>query len=539
MYKVIIAEDETLIREGIHDFLNSLDGVYEVLGAAADGREALDLITTHRPDILITDILMPHMDGLELINESLAVLPELKVIIISGHSEFSYAQSAMRLGVSEYLIKPILPNEIEKALEQVQTELQKRENFLKNLDEMAKSLEDNLPALRERFLTRLLSSTVSEKEARERAAFLKLDIAGRFFAVVLLKLSNSTTDSNEQRAELTEVLILKIAQSMFPKGITVHPLFVAEKTLALILCLHFEEAAAAFAAVNQSVTKMLGSFRGHFKVNMTAAIGRLYPTLENLQYSYGQAKEALDYAFLDNTSAVINYEDIRLHPTSLLSRPDALVSELLISVKFDSIERALTLVSDIFECYAKQESQLLHKSFIKMEVLEIAMTLMRSVDELMDGDSAFRKAARLQLYDDVEKTATLIQLEDVFTAFVRCCWDQYRLKRLGRTEVVFNKMCEYVDLHYMEESFSLDDIAAALYMSANYLRQIFKQYQKESFVEYLTRVRMEKAAELLNTGDVLVQDVARRVGYENQRYFAILFKKHHKVTPSEYRLSQN
>ena len=534
MYKVVIAEDELLIREGIADFIRGLGKEYSVCGTAEDGEAALHLVKALDPDILITDIFMPHMDGLELISQCYERNPDIKVIIVSGHSEFQYAQRAMRMGVSAYLLKPVLPEEIEKAMRQIKGELLKRENFLRNLEELAQNLQENLPALRERYLERLVSGLIHSESAKERSEFLGLDFSGSLFCTVLIKLSRSADDQHEVREqELTEVLILRIADSLFEGVAKAYPFLVRQQSIALVLCVRETDTAVAFSAVNRAVQKMVSSFQRHFQVALSVAIGRLYPKLEALPDSYREAVEALEYAFAERSSTVINYEDIRLQSTYSVNRPSGLITELMVCVKFDDLSKVLELTQKIFVHYAEQKT--VNAGLLKIEILEVALSMMRAEGEIMEGGTGFSQISRMLLYEDVEKSESLAQLEQAFAAFVKKCWEQYQQRKLGRTELTAQKVQEYVRTYYGNADFSLDFIASQLFMSVNYLRQIFKQYVGESFVEYLTRVRMEKAAALLSQDNLRIQDIASAVGYENQRYFAICFKKYHRVTPSEYR----
>ena len=534
MYKVIIAEDELLIQEGIADFIRSLGEEYTVCGTAGDGESALRLIKTLDPDILITDIFMPHMDGLELISQCYERNPDMKVIIVSGHSEFQYAQRAMRMGVSAYLLKPVLPEEIEKAMRQIKRELQKRENFLRNLEELAQNMQENLPALRERYLERLVNGLVRGESIKERAEFFGLDFSGSLFCTVLIKLSRSASDQYEAREqELTEVLILRIADSLFEGVAKAYPFLVRQQSIALVLCVREMDAAMAFSAVNRAVKKMVNSFQRHFQVALSVAIGRLYPKPDSLPDSYREAAEALEYTFGEQTSIVVNYEDIRMQSAHPVDRPSGLITELMICIKFDDLPKVLEWSQKIFAHYAEQKAA--NAGLLKIEILEVALSMMRAEGEMLEGRAEFSQISRMLLYEDVEKSESLAQLEQAFAAFVKKCWEQYQQRKLGRTEMTAQKVQEYVRTYYVNADFSLDFIASQMFMSVNYLRQIFKQCVGESFVEYLTRVRMEKAASLLSQGNLRIQDVASAVGYENQRYFAICFKKYHQVTPSEYR----
>jgi len=186
-YKVFLVEDEIVAREGIRDNVDWRSAGFEFCGEAPDGEIALPLIEKTQPDVIITDIKMPFMDGLQLSKVIREQMPWVKIIILSGHDEFEYAQSAIKLGVTEYLLKPINASEIQNVLKTVATTLDQESEERKNLKELQSQIKDILTLQRERLLLQLVVGGVSSTEAIEQCRQIGLDIIAQQYLVVLIK----------------------------------------------------------------------------------------------------------------------------------------------------------------------------------------------------------------------------------------------------------------------------------------------------------------------------------------------------------------
>ena len=173
MYKVLVVEDEDIIRKNIVSFIKRLSPDFEVVGDAKNGLQALDIYKEKEPDIVITDILMPQMDGIQLIEKLRKDNRDISFIIISGYDEFTYAQSAMRLDVSDYLLKPFLPQQLADVLLKVKDSIDRRRNFFNNIRVLQNKLEESMPILRERFFVDLVTNQLSYEEILHRSSFYK------------------------------------------------------------------------------------------------------------------------------------------------------------------------------------------------------------------------------------------------------------------------------------------------------------------------------------------------------------------------------
>ena len=196
LYKVVLVEDEIVTREGIRDNVNWNAHGFQFSGDAADGEMALSLLETTHPDVLITDIKMPFMDGLQLCKIVRERMPWIKIVILSGHDEFEYAHEAIKLGVKEYLLKPITVENLHKLLDKMGKLLETEREEQQRLRQLQDQVEENQAILRERFLLKLVIGAVNSAEAIEESKALGLDLVARYYLVALIKVD--LADRSEQ-----------------------------------------------------------------------------------------------------------------------------------------------------------------------------------------------------------------------------------------------------------------------------------------------------------------------------------------------------
>src|SRR6266542_1684496 len=188
VYRIFFVEDEIVTREGIRDNVDWKANGFEFCGEASDGEMALPLIRAAKPDVLITDVKMPFMDGLQLSKIVHERMPWVKIIILSGHDEFEYAQEAIKLGVTEYLLKPVTVKKLQTALQKLTVQLDKERKEQENLKKLQEQVEENRATLRERLLFKLAVGAISPTEAIEKGQMLGLDLIARYYLVVILKI---------------------------------------------------------------------------------------------------------------------------------------------------------------------------------------------------------------------------------------------------------------------------------------------------------------------------------------------------------------
>jgi len=535
MYKLIIAEDEELMREGLTKLIVNSDCGFEVVGQAEDGEQALRLIKDTKPDVLITDISMPKLNGLELVECIRDINPEIKVIIISGYDDFEYARKAMRLGVQDYLLKPVLPEQIREVLIKTRKEIEKQQDFLLNLEDLKKQISESLPIVRERFFNEIINGKLSKEEVADKLLYLNLDFLGDLFGVVILKTKqqNEISSSSEIKEDIVQYFLIDIANKVFNNNIKVYAFARTDYETILLVCIKAIDVENAFIMINQSTSRLVASLQKYMKVSAFAAIGKLYTNIYEFKRSYEEASEALNYNFSQSNGSIINYGDICLKKDIIYKRPVQLEENLLLNVKLCEKDKCVDNIKKIFEFYKSNPTEDMRR--IKINIFELITFLFGNIEASGGICTELLYASQISSYAEIQKCDDVLDLKKWLLAFVETYINELEKMRASRSISLVQNVKEMADICIRDENFSLDDVVSKLFISPNYLRQIFKQHTGESFVKYLTRIRMEKAALLLKDTTLKIQYIAEQVGYSNQRYFAICFKKYYKLTPTDYK----
>lgn len=524
-YSLLIADDDEITREGIRKFVLKQFASIDTVWTAKDGIEALELFETNHPDIVFTDIAMPRCDGLELVETLHQNGYSPKVVIISAHENFSYARNAVRLGVGDYLIKPILPAQIKEITTKLLSEISQHDIFMKNINEMMSKYQENLPVLRERFFHSVIHEEFSEKWILEKARSVDLDLSGQSYTVAVLKVSSPTLQYLRIADKFTKFLPTVI-DSVFPAELRVHYLMIGSLEAALIIISDDPDTRALFRTTNVSLNKFLASAKKHTGLMVSGALGRQYNSAEKISKSY---QEAMNTLLSDEPAASIrNYEDISQRCRVDFQMNSDLENNLLQSVKYQPYSRCLELIERMAEHAAGYPN--VKFEYIRTYFLKLTVLILREI-QAVGGD----KIDLTVNFNGLLTTETMQSCLIWFKLFINNVVDCYQTMNKEKGNSLVNRAKHIINDHISDSNFNIDDVAFVLYISSNYLRQIFSQQSGESFVEYLTRIRMERAMELLKNSNIKIQDIAEKTGFSNQRYFSVCFKKHFGKTPTEFR----
>ena len=452
MYRLLIADDEESIREGVADFVRQNCPEWDVAALARDGREALALAREILPDAVLTDITMPHMNGLEFLESLSDLLPEAKLLVLSGYDQFEYAVQALRLGVSDYLLKPLDTAKLVSALSRFAAEL------------------DAQRALLDRVLEQRLYGAVR---------------------TVLLRLGTPPRQ-------------------------------------AVVFCAPRTARAGLFLTLSHALTSIAVSCKRAQALDVHFFVGCIAETPAKLELSYRQSTQARAYAFPEQAAPVTTYEDVlagKLLPCP--EPPEELLRDIPAAVQCGSRAAFVQNCEALFAWFVEREIR--DATFIRMCVLRLCYSILKK--PASDMPMSYYEFTNFQ--QEIMAAASMEELRACFENFVSLYW----LRRQGEKpprRILTERVSEVVQAHISDIDFSLDDVAAALFISPNYLRQLFKQETGQTFTEFLTAQRMQHAHMLLGNPQTKVCDVAEQAGYADSRYFSVCFKKFYHMTPSEY-----
>lgn len=535
MYKVIIVDDEAVVRSGLKNTINWNEHGFELVGDYANGREAWEVIELFKPELIISDISMPFMDGLELAGLVSTQFPYIKMIILTGFDEFEYAQQAIRLKVSDFVLKPITAQEIRKLLDRVKAEMDEETSRREDLGRLNHQLSQSLPLLKERFLERLVAVGLGKTEIEERLTYFELPPRLPLYLTMVVDIDdfgNRELHSYEHDAEFLRFAAFDIfKETMEREGIML--LRTREERMVAIIggpdneSLLYERVFTLAEEIRHHIEKYL-------KFTVTVGIGRSCAYLEQLPLSYKSALSVLDYRFLLGKNRVLSILDIEGKPSAPMPPNLDWDRKMASAVKTGSIQEANALI-EIGIAQLKTSNAPIEACFFQMH--KVVLTLMNSIQELVvhDNELSFDRQMKLM---DVYRFKTLDEVELWLKEVVRSIISTIADNRSHLTNMQIHRAVDYIDTNYANDRMSLQDLCRHVLMSTSYFSLVFKQHTGETFIEYLTGVRIKKAKELLNSTTMKFYEIAEKVGYRDPNYFSILFKKHTGITPKDYREKQ-
>lgn len=516
MNKIIIVEDDRIIRRSLCRAPWREHG-FELVGEAANGEDAIELIEKEQPQVVISDISMPFMNGLEMAKILKTKSPHTKVVFLTGYEDFKYAQEAVKVKAFDYLLKPVkidvLIEKVKNAATEFNKEMKKEKRFI-----------DSLPLLEQRFLRKMITKrdgTTSidvEKELIE----LGIQIEGSYYSVMLINITASDEEEdNRNKMNVTEIVRNYLAGSN--RGY----LFNGETNeMALLLSgekdCYKEKNAFALDLLDQIMK---------IDQNATITIGRTYSNLFDVSTSFVESRLAMDMKHIMGTGRVYSIEDTLPNNLDNGNIFKALEDQFKTHINLGYPKKAKETLEQLSQ--AITENKRIQLSEIKLLALKYSTLLFYQIkkwekEETEDSNIQNKFNTILGIESLQEMIAILQELIEEWSVFMS------EEKNQNHYTLV-DKAMQYMDENYHDEALTQQKVAEKIFVSAPYLSNLFKIEKGLNFGEYLLDLRMKKAMELLQHYDAKVYKVAESVGYSNPQYFSVCFKKYTGYTPGEYR----
>lgn len=527
-YKVLLADDEREIRQGIIQKIDWKANGFVLAGDASNGREALELAEKIQPHVVMTDIKMPFMSGLELGQKLAMQMPLTKLVLFSGFDDFEYAKQAIQINASEYILKPVDSKEVTILLQKLKKQLDCEMKERRDVEILRQNYIQSLPILRQQFFSSLVEGSFSEERIWELAKQYEIDLKANCWAVTVIRgdtKENGGKGSLSGQAELVPLSLQQIVSENLARLYrTINFLY----NDALIIISLFEKKEEVLGYVG-AMNRICDMARDVLELSVTAGIGSVCHKLSHLQYSFEGAVNALEYRMLLDESAIF-IDDVE--PNKKAVQLDESEQKALISaIKLDTAEKIEKTVHHMID-YFKQANTAMNQYQIYMtelfsELFKIVRAYQLDIEEIFGTD--FKGYFSMQDYESLEGLKKW--LTDV------CIKISGRIKRerLDSTKILAEKAKEFVQKNYGNSDVSVEMLCSYLHVSPAYFSTIFKKETGSSFISYLTDVRMEEAVKLLNTTDDKTYIISAKVGYTEPNYFSYVFKKHFGVSPSKYR----
>ncbi|MCD9022098.1 response regulator [Cohnella silvisoli] len=529
MIKVLIVDDEYLVRERLKQVVDWNELGYEIAGEAANGEDALMMLEHIPVQLAIVDINMPIIDGLEFAQAVQDRYPDVKIIILTGYSSFDYAKSALKAGVSDYLLKPINMDELLQVLKRLHERIE-ADRQQKHLNvHLQQSLVESDSILKRKFIQSYLEGTAAGTAKDKFLIYCPQMRDGPLF-VIAISIDRTIGAGSESKPLWKRFAVSNIFNEIFVEG-GVKPFemtYDEENRIVMIINVHANDGVnAELGFMLKTCQNAIRAVNGFLKFTVTAGVGSVVESIADAAASYREAVAACKHKTIYGGDRIIRYDTL----------PDMKVSDDLSYIREDMIIKlrlgnATALEAELHKRLHTivEHKQSIDKLYLTLYELIVTLNIF-AAENKVDLSPSISQINPARLVDELE---TIEEIE-------RWIQDTYRnvllqasnLKQSTPAKLV-EKAKQYIDLNYANAELDLTEIAGSIFVNPSYLSRIFKHESGYSVVEYLTKCRMEKAKTLMEQGCKNLYFIAETVGYKDTHYFSKRFKKHYSISPSQF-----
>ena len=501
MYKVFLVDDEPFILEGLYDIIDWAKLGMEIVGQAENGLAALEALKDIPVDLLITDISMPRLNGLDLIRQARAIYPDLKVIILSGYDDFAYLKEGMALGIENYLLKPINLEEFNATLHTV----------IEKLDESRALVDEHsIRILRDNVMTRWMRRQIGSAEFRERAELLGITLDKPKVLVVLLRLEHFKKEAYE------------VVSRLFAGQARVVIFHDMDGDMAVVF--NIDDTSEEVGSLEEDLLQIEQNLEPYHPLRI--GVGSIEAADSRASVSYTHAKKALEYFLIFKDRDLIRFEELAVTDPALgpsLSMDWDKYPKLLLARNKDAMDAAID--QDFHQLAARKGVTPEHLQMVVMEWLIRFKMQLKEIRHTEELDAFNESLAQIRQADSLEELIALMQdiAGQAITALTR-----------DLKSPVIQQVLDTIHNSYNED-LSLKTLGALYHIHPVYLGQLFHKEVGELFTEYINHYRIEKAKEQLKTTHLKVHEIARNVGYWEPGYFYKQFRKYVGVSPTEFK----
>ena len=526
MYRIVIADDENIVRERLLSLLEKLSVDFEVVGSFDNGFDALEGVEKLQPDLLITDIKMPYIDGLELIKQARIELPLLQTIIISGYDSFEYAKQAIDLKVMGYLSKPISFEELKEVLYRAKKEIEKKAIIDKNEIELEKETKKNLSLIQGSDLSILIQLKTFSDNFKNKLENDGIDLTYKYQFILVFDNDQEADTLSYEKNEAFRVLVLKYFEEEF-KGVFKYYNFILDSKF-VVIC--ETNAKPSKEIVADKIKTILAKLLKIANLSVSCGVSNLMEQHEvNYRKMYRHALKCLEYRTIIGKNIVMIFDDFEKEQTIKIGKVDEneykVISYEILYGKKDEVKAKVHKIIDQISSQNYKDSYDLILGNILDAVLKSCVDLTRFYKEYM---------GHVELINKMYTLKTLESVNDFFNELIDEVTKINEENRIGGVQSSFEQIKKYIDKNYAISTLCLEDVANELSYSISYISAIFKK-NNTSFTKYLTDIRMKQAKILISEGNNKLITIASAVGYEDPYYFSHCFKKYYGVSPLEYK----
>jgi two-component system response regulator YesN len=515
MFKVLIVDDEYFIRDGLEKIIQWDEYGIEVAGSSANGKEALEILESTHIDIVITDINMPEMNGIELLKVIRSSFSHIKVIIISGYNDFEFVKESLVYGVENYILKPINEDEISETLQNTVSRIE---------EEALNNSLDNANYIRENILCRLINNMISYNEVQERLSILQIDLDDENYVVGIVKIfsMSDTLELNDLKRDLLSLFNRKMDCS-----VKCQIFCDLSGNIVFLFSIADDE---SYSQIEEIMNQMIIYSNDELQIDLFPTLGSVENNLNEIHKSYANAEEIQKYEYLYPSNALLAFPDVILAREKLnyLYKLDTEeLKDLLFSENKNDLEQFFT---DLNEKIISGSMTLDNVRNLMVELTAglISIIKQRKLWEdrtILNPDNLYNK-----LFDQKNIMSTLNWLKNISYKII----DEISMMK-NKPMSLHDKMIEYIDTNISNNQICLKKIASEFSVNSSYLGQKFKNETGKLFSDYLNGKRIENAQDFLINSELNASEIAIKVGFSDANYFYKVFKKYTGVYPLDYK----
>ena len=534
MYRVLIVDDEAAVRRGLK---NTIDWNYlgfELVGEADDGTVALDMTETLKPDVIITDICMPIMDGIEYLKKLKAMNSRAGIIILSGHDRFDFARDAIRYGAFSYILKPVDNKELVSQLLSLKEKIESENKYNIEFEKLRVLVQENRPMLKERFLNSLVKGMLNDDaDILKKLEFFGIGPLDSSMAVMVADIDDypaSFDGLNEEEKQIRKFAMVEIAEkklSNYGRGCVF-----SGNDRQFIIILSFEGEKSECRQYNMTfglAEEIKSTVSSLFGFTVTIGTSKAVYSLKCLKKGYNEAQEAIRQKSWLGKDSIIFFQDVVTGNTKICTYPKEAESEVFAGISGKNTAQSLKGIESfcryIYE-FKGLELKYIHEMAIRLSfgiyhtLFDTGMSL-DSIHQLIQVQAV----SQFQTLDDIRGF-----LEGEVIKIITVLEDESKARY--RHEIT--RAVNYINEHFNEQ-IELNEVAEYIHLSPYYLSRLFKKETGRNLIDYLNEVRINRAKDLIKDPALKLYEIAEKVGYRDNTYFGQMFKKYVGISPGDFR----
>jgi two-component system response regulator YesN len=526
MYKLMIAEDEALARNAILKLIDFQKQGFEIVAVCEDGQQAVQAYLEKSPDLVVTDICMPFVSGLQLAEMIAKAERGTQVVILTGYDDFNFARQAINSQVARYILKPVTPAEFEEVLAQARKKLDEQADRRHQIATAQRQLHMSNPIVRDQLLNRLVQGSADSSAIGAELEPFGISRQASHYLMAIVQVENLSEAASAMKvnSQLVQFMVANVAAELTASYPGIVAFQLTDGRTSLIGAM--DDPAGLGRQMRDLSRQIRNSVQQVLNIKLTIGGGNPVPSLDLVRTSYLSAQRCLDHRILMPDFSIIFPDDIRIQAQAIdlteledkIILQVRLLEEVKVGEAIDKYVQALRLSGR-------------SKPDIQFERNRMAGRLATAVH----SESGGQEPALDPIMIANDDSSFLERFKSWLKDYCLACIKLLRSRRGSESQRISALACQYIQDHYADSQLSLLEVCNYTAVSLSYFSQLFKEETGKTFVEYLTEIRMEKAQELLRNSNRLLYDIAELVGFANPAYFTAAFKKHVGLSPRDYR----